>query len=106
MKKKTRQDMLVEYLGEDIISGDSCLVAAAMSLMQCENICVENRDTEGLLRVANAWYSLGKVLMGISDHEEDKKPFGFGLVDMEDEEDYGDDENPSRIKVRKEFRKL
>ena len=105
-KKKTQHDELVEFINDEALSGESALLASAICLMNGTRICKENNDVDGLIRIANAWYDIARMLISISDStEEEKRPFGFGVPEpMKTGEDHGFDADQSsgRIKVRKE----
>jgi hypothetical protein len=106
-KPKSQHERLIEFINDDTLSGDTALLAAAICLMESTELCKEMRDTDGLIRTANAWYDIAKTLLGISDTDEDKKPFGFAAVELaevgEDEDDEpGDDPRAGGIKIRKE----
>ena len=103
--KKHQRVKLVEYIGDDSISPDSALIAAGIVLMEAAELCKDQKDTEGLIRVANAWYDISKTLMDIEDEESKKQPFGFGLAQVGEDED-GDDESTGIIEVRKKPRQL
>ena len=105
-KKKTQQDKLVEFIGDDVLSGEACMVAAAINLVESGDVFKKTQDPEGLLRVAAAWYDMGRALLGIGDSEEDPRPFGFGIVELADGDKNGEDESESGAKVRKELGKL
>jgi hypothetical protein len=81
-KKGTHpQERLVEFIGDSILTGESCMIAAAIALMDCGEACKQSGDVEGLLRVAGGWYDIGRVLLGISEHDhEEPRPFGFGVM--------------------------
>jgi len=100
--KKHQRVKLVEYIGDDAISPDSALIAAGIVLMEAAELCKDQKDTEGLIRVANAWFDISKTLMDASE-EENKQPFGFGLAEVGEDED-GDDESTGIIEVRKKSR--
>jgi len=100
--KKHQRVKLVEYIGDDAISPDSALIAAGIVLMEAAELCKDQKDTEGLIRVANSWFDISKTLMDASE-EESKQPFGFGLAEVGEDED-GDDESTGIIEVRKKSR--
>lgn len=104
-KPKSAHRRLVEFINDESLSGDSALLAAAICLMESAEIAKEMKDTDSLIRTANAWYDIAKTLLDIPDVEEEKKPFGFGMLELAElGEDDGveSDEGKSRIKVRKE----
>jgi hypothetical protein len=102
-KKKTRREELVEYIGDDGISGDTAIIASGMVLMEAAEVCKNTADTDGLIRIAHAWFDIAKMLMNYSEEEESKnRPFGFTAL----EEMSGDDESTSGAEVRSKFRKL
>lgn len=103
MAKKHDRVRLVEYIGDDAISSDSALIAAGMVLMDAHLISKDQKDTDGLIRTANAWYEIAKLLMHSDDEDESKQAFGFGLVEVGEDED-GDDESTSGIEIRKKSR--
>ncbi len=105
MAKKHERVKLVEYIGDDAISSDSALIAAGMVLMDAHMISKDMKDTDGLIRTANAWYEIAKLLMHSDEEEESKQPFGFGLIEVGEDED-GDDESTGGIEVRKKSREL
>lgn len=102
-KKKDNRDFLVDYIGTEEISGESAIIASGIVLMQAAEICKAMSDTDGLIRIANAWFDIGKTLLNYVEEEETKnKPFGFGVM----EEIGGIDQGESGIEVRKKSRKL
>ena len=104
VKKKTEEDLLVEFIG-DTISPESALLACSINLMRAGDIAKATADSEGLLKVARAWYDLAKYLGG---EEEDKSnPIGF-LSELETVDDTGiePDTGESGIEVRTKSRKL
>lgn len=105
-KPKTPHDRLVEFINDEALSGESALLAAAICLMDSAEICKEMRDTDGLIRTANAWYDIAKTLLGISESDEEKKPFGFAAIELaevgEEVDGTETDESTGRFKVRKE----
>ena len=104
VKKKTEEDELIDFIGETI-STESALLACSVTLMRAGNIAKECHDSDGLLKVARAWYDLARYLGG--DEEEKGNPIGFttGLETLDepgDEPDAGE----GGIEVRKKSRKL
>ena len=105
VKKKTEEDELIDFIGETI-STESALLACSLTLMRAGNIAKECHDSDGLLKVARAWYDLARYLGG--DEEEEKgNPIGFttGLETLDepgDEPDAGE----GGIEVRTKSRKL
>ena len=105
VKKKTEEDFLVEFIG-DTISPESALLACSINLMRAGDIAKATADSDGLLKVARAWYDLAKYLGG--DQEEDKSnPIGF-LAELETVDDTGSDPDAGEggIEVRTKSRKL
>lgn len=80
-KNKHPQDKLTKYIGDNILNGDICIVSAAINLVESGEIYKRDHNADGLLRVASAWYDLGRMLLGIDDQDEQTRPFGFGIVD-------------------------
>lgn len=102
-KKKTRKDLLVEYIDDDGVSGETAIIASAMVLMEAAEMCKNTADTDGMIRIAGAWFDIAKTLMNINEEEESKnRPFGFTVPEDID----GDNESTSGIEVRQKFRKL
>jgi hypothetical protein len=105
MAKSNRRDKFVKYLGDDSVSADSAIIAAGMSLMEASEMCQKMGDSEGLIRIANAWYDIAKMLLNITEEEEESKtPFGFGLVEEvngDDPESDKPDKGPSGPEIRK-----
>jgi hypothetical protein len=110
VKKKSPHERLLELLGDDTLSTDTAYIASAINLMEAADLCVENRDAEGLLLVAKAWHDIAKSMGGSpSDEEEDKKPFGFASLELTDiGEDIGESDDPrqSGVEVRQKSRQL
>ena len=99
VKKKTEEDDLVNFIG-DTISTESALLACSINLMRAGDIAKATADSEGLLKVARAWYDLAKYLGG--EEDEDKgNPIGF-LAELETVDDTGTepDEGESGIEIR------
>lgn len=97
-KKKSRKELLVEYIDDDAVSGDGAIIATAMVLMEAAEMCKNTSDTDGMIRIASAWFDIAKTLMNITEEEESKsRPFGFTGIEEID----GDDESTSGIEVRK-----
>lgn len=82
-KKKHIEDKLTNHIGSNVLSGEACLISAAISLVESGDMYKKNKDAEGLLRVSMAWYDLGRTLLGIDDQDEPVRPFGFGVVEGE-----------------------
>jgi hypothetical protein len=106
-RPKTPHEKLIEFINDDSLSGDSALLAAAICLMDSAEIAKDMKDIDGLIRTANAWYDIAKTLLGISETEEEKRPFGFGvadLVELGEDEENGTElyESTDGIKIRKE----
>ena len=102
-KKKTRKNLLVEYIDDDAVSPEAAIVASAMVLMEAAEMCKNTADTDGMIRIASAWFDIAKTLMNISEEEESKsRPFGFTVTEDVD----GDDESTGIIEVRQKLRKL
>ena len=102
-KKKTRRDALVEYIGDEGISGETAIIASGMVLMEAAEVCKNTADTDGLIRIASAWFDIAKMLLDYSEEEQTKnKPFGFTAL----EDVSGNDESESVIEVRSKSRKL
>lgn len=102
-KKKSRKDLLIEYIDDDGVSPETAIISSAMVLMEAAEMCKNTADTDGMIRIASAWFDIAKTLMNISEEEESKnKPFGFGMIEESD----GDDESTGSIEVRKKSRKL
>ena len=110
VKKKSPHERLLELLGDDTLSTDTAYIAAAISLMEASELCVENRDAEGLLSISIAWHDIAKSMSGPStDEEEEKKPFGFTSLELTDiGEDIGESDDPrqSGVEVRQKSREL
>ena len=104
-KKKTEEDLLVEFIGETI-SPESAILACSINLMRAGDIAKQMQDTESLLKVSKAWYELARYLDG--DKEEEKSnPIGFTTLEVDvDEPGDGPDESESGIEVRAKSRKL
>lgn len=104
-KKKTEEDLLVEFIGETI-STESALLACSINLMRAGDIAKATADSEGLIKVAKAWYDLARYLSGEQD-EDKSNPIGF-LSELETLDEPGNepDEGESGIEVRTKFRKL
>jgi len=105
VKKKTEEDLLVDFIGETI-NTESALLACSINLMRAGDIAKNTADSEGLLKVAKAWYDLAKYLGG--DKDDDKSnPIGF-LSELEIVDDPGDepDTGESGIEISKKSRKL
>ena len=99
VKKKTEEDDLVNFIG-DTISTESALLACSINLMRAGDIAKATADSDGLLKVARAWYDLAKYLGG--EEDEDKgNPIGF-LAELETVDDTGTepDEGQGGIEVR------
>lgn len=105
MAKRDRRNKFVKYLGDDSVSSDSAIIAAGMSLMDAAEICQKTSDSEGLIRIANAWFDIAKTLLNISEEDEESKtPFGFGLVeefDGDEPESSEPDKSTGRFEIRK-----
>jgi hypothetical protein len=104
VKKKTEEDELIDFIGETI-STESALLACSVTLMRAGNIAKECHDSDGLLKVARAWYDLARYLGG--DEEEKGNPIGF-TMGLETLDEPGDepDAGEGGIEVRKKSRKL
>ena len=98
VKKKTEEDDLVNFIG-DTISTESALLACSINLMRAGDVAKATADSDGLLKVARAWYDLAKYLGG--DEEEKGNPIGF-LAELETLDDTGTepDEGESGIEIR------
>lgn len=102
VKKKTEEDLLVDFIGATI-STESALLACSINLMRAGDIAKATADSEGLIKVAKAWYDLARYLGG---EEEDRgNPIGF-LAELEtlDEPGTEPDEGESGIEVRTKLR--
>jgi hypothetical protein len=97
-KKKSRQERLVDFIGDETISGDTTLIAAVLCLMESSELAIKNKDIDALLRTARAWYDVSKDLLGIAAEEENKTPFGFGVMELAEvgEEDGVESDKSSR----------
>ncbi len=102
VKKKNEEDLLVDFIGETI-STESALLACSINLMRAGNIAQATADSEGLLKVAKAWYDLARYLGG---EEDDVKNHHFGFAALETVDDPGSepDEGESGIEVRTKSR--
>ena len=103
-KKKSEENLLVDFIGETI-STESALLACSINLMRAGNIAKEKADSEGLLKVAKAWYYLARYLGG---ENEDEKPHHFGFAALETVDDTGiePDTGKSGTEISKKSRKL
>ncbi len=99
VKKKTEEEELVNLIGETI-NTESALLACSINLMRAGDIAKATADSDGLLKVAKAWYDLAKYLGGEED-EDKSNPIGF-LAELEtvDDTGTGPDEGKSGIEVR------
>lgn len=105
VKKRTEEDSLVEFIGETI-STESALLACSINLMRAGDVAKATADSDGLIKVAKAWYDLARYLGG--EQDEDKgNPIGF-LAELETVDDTGSDpdEGESGIEVRTKSGKL
>ena len=105
VKKKTEEDLLVEFIGETI-STESALLACSINLMRAGDVAKATADSDGLIKVAKAWYDLARYLGGEQD-EDKSNPIGF-LSELETVDDTGiePDTGESGIEVRTKSRKL
>ena len=105
-KKKTEEDLLVEFIGETI-SPESAILACSINLMRAGDIAKQMQDTESLLKVSKAWYELARYLGGDLREEERSNPIGFTTLEVDiDEPGDGPDESEGGIEVRSKSRKL
>jgi hypothetical protein len=91
-KEKSEEKKLVDFIGETICM-ESALLAASINLMRAGDLAKETSDVEGLIKVANAWYDLGRFLSGPDEEPEQEKqsnPIGF-LTTLETLDDPGDE---------------
>jgi hypothetical protein len=102
VKKKTEEDLLVDFIGETI-STESALLACSINLMRAGNIAQATADSEGLLKVAKAWYGLARYLGGEQDDEKNHH-FGFAVLETVDDPGNEPDEGESGIEVRTKSR--
>jgi hypothetical protein len=103
-RKKTEEDLLVDFIG-DTISTESALLACSINLMRAGDIAKQMQDTESLLKVSKAWYELARFLGG--EEEEDKhNPIGFTVLETVDEPGDDSDESEGGIEVRTKSGKL
>lgn len=104
VKKKTEEDELVSFIGETI-STESALLACSINLMRAGDVAKATADSDGLLKVAKAWYYLARYLGGEND---DEKPhhFGFAALETVDDTRVEPDEGESGIEVCTKSRKL
>lgn len=104
VKKKNEEELLVDFIGETI-STESALLACSINLMRAGDVAKDAQDSEGLIKVAKAWYDLAKYLGG--DEDEDKpQQFGFTALETVDEPGDEPDTGESGIEVRTKSRKL
>lgn len=103
-KRRTEEDLLVEFIGETI-SVESSLLACAINLMRAGNIAKTESDAESLLKVAKAWYDLAKYLDG---NEDDDKSHHFGFAALETVDGTGSepDESEGGPEIFEKSRKL
>ena len=103
VKKKTEEDSLVEFIGETI-STESALLACSINLMRAGEVAKATADSDGLIKVAKAWYDLARYLGGEVD-EDKGNPIGF-LAELETLDDPGDepDTGEGGIEVRTKLR--
>lgn len=104
VKKKTEEDFLVDFIGE-AISTESALLACSINLMRAGDVAKATADSEGLIKVAKAWYDLARYLGGEED-EQKSHHFGFAALETVDEPGSEPDEGESGIEVRTKSRKL
>ena len=104
VKKKTEEELLIEFIGETI-NTDSALLACSINLMRAGDIAKATADSEGLIKVAKAWYDLARYLGG--EDEDKSNPIGF-LSELETVDDTGHEPDPGEggIEVRTKSRKL
>jgi len=102
VKKKNEEDLLVDFIGETI-STESALLACSINLMRAGNIAQATADSEGLLKVAKAWYGLARYLGGEQDDEKNHH-FGFAALETVDDPGSEPDEGESGIEVRTKSR--
>lgn len=98
-KKKTEEDLLVEFIGETV-STESALLACSINLMRAGDVAKATADSDGLIKVAKAWYDLARYLGGEED-ENKSNPIGF-LAELETVYDTGNepDAGEGGIEVR------
>jgi hypothetical protein len=104
VKKKNEEDFLVDFIGETI-STESALLACSINLMRAGNVAQSTADSEGLLKVAKAWYDLARYLGGEED-EDKSHQFGFAALETVDDPGSEPDEGESGIEVRSKSWKL
>lgn len=98
VKKKTEEDLLVDFIGETI-STESALLACSINLMRAGDIAKNTADSEGLLKVAKAWYDLARYLGGENDDDKTHQ-FGFAALEVVDDTGIEPDTGESGIEIR------
>ena len=99
-KKRTPEDHLVDFIGDEITT-ETSIIAAAINLVYAGNIAKQASNSEDLIRVAEAWYSLAKFLGSVDDDEKSKATsFGFGSLEAMHDPGNEPDEGESGIEVR------
>ena len=61
-KKKTRKQLLIENIDDDAVSPEAAIVASSMVLMEAAEMCKSTADTDGMIRIAGAWFDIAKTL--------------------------------------------
>lgn len=103
-KEKSEDKLLVEFIGE-VISTESALLASSINLMRAGDSAKNNGDTESLIKVAHAWYSLARYLAGEDeDHEDKKHTFGFAALETVDDPGVEPDTGEGGTEVRSKSR--
>ena len=100
--KRTPEDDLVDFIGEEI-TAETSIIAAAINLVYAGNIAKENNSVKDLLRVAESWNNIARFLGSVEDPNEEKNKsasFGFGALENINDPGNEPDEGESGIEVR------
>jgi len=99
-KKKTPEDHLIDFIGEEVNS-ETAIIASAINLVYAGKIAKKDRNSDHLIRIAEAWYSLARMLGSLEDSVDEKtKVFGFGALETIHDPGSEPDEGESGTEVR------